>query len=183
MANVINIKTAFSAHLITPVVRCSYPHLWEPNSMSDKDDITLMIPKSDKATYKALRDLAEEAAVKMWGADRPKDVEIHITDGDDKIEKNEEYAGHWLILAKISKKPKVLDATGKGEIFDADEVYGGCWVRADISAKAYDGKMGAGVSWQLTKVQKARDGDRFSGSGGGGREEFDAIPVAVGEDW
>jgi hypothetical protein len=57
-------------------------------------------------------------------------------------------------------------------ITNRDELYSGCYVYAVINAFTWDTKEnGKGVSFGISMVQMAKDGERLGGGGGGNPEE------------
>ena len=157
----------------TGKVRLSFPHLFEKYEKSDKYQCVLLIDKDDKLTVSTLKKAIESAKelgkTTKWGGKIPKDLDSPIHDGD-----NSEYDGyedHYYISAKNTRQPKVTDETGD-EIFDQDDIYAGCYVRAVIKFLPYD-NSGKGICCILERIQKVDDGDPFGGSGGSNFEDED----------
>ena len=155
----------------TGKVRLSFPHLFEKYDKSEKFQCVLLIDKEDKLTIGTIKK-AIEAAKEMgksdkWGGKIPKDLDSPIHDGD-----NSDYDGyedHYYLSAKSTRQPKVTDETGD-EIFDQDDIYAGCYVRAVIKFLPYN-NSGKGVCCILERIQKVDDGDPFGGSGGSDFED------------
>ena len=63
--------------VVTGKVRLSYAHVWEPVSINDskpKYSVSLVIPKSDKETIKAINaavDAAMEEGIAKFGGKKP----------------------------------------------------------------------------------------------------------------
>ena len=77
----------------------------------------------------------------------------------------------YYINAKSNRKPQVVDLD-RDDIFDAEEVYSGCYVRATIVFFPYSNE-GKGVGVLLNNVQKLADGDHLGGSAASAADDFD----------
>lgn len=156
-------------------VRVSFPHLDKPY-VGERDDgsskaffgIVGMLPKK---THVAAKDLIVEAINALLAAqpDNPKvsaDKKF-IRNGDDSD--REEYAGHWTVSARESRRPAVRNQRGElilDEAKIADMIYGGCYCNILIRPWYQDGqKVGKGygkrVNAGLVGVQFVRDGEPF----------------------
>ena len=160
--------------VVTGECRFSFVHLWEPFTSIPKADpkysVMLLIPKSDKATMKRLRD-AEEKAKEIgkstkWGGKLPRNLESIIHDGDEEgdVEAYPEQAGHYYmtVSSNAQYKPGIIDRS-KQEILDPTEVYSGCYGRVSLTAFPYSVPGKNGVSFGLNNVQKMRDGESLVG--------------------
>lgn len=189
----------------SPPLRCSYPTLFNPKSFqagqTPKFSITVMIDKTNKEQMdylKALHKDATDAMAEKWPdpAKRPRinligDTKSLFKDGDKTVnnngiplnETNPEYAGHYLLRASTATRPAVVDRN-KAEILDANEVYGGCFVKVNLNVYTFDTQANRGVTCGLNGVQKWADGESF----GGGRPSLDQMfdgggaAAAAGED-
>src|SRR5690606_15555514 len=94
----------------------------------------------------------------------PKNWHDTIKDGDDEdvVEKNPEYAGHWVFNASASTKPGIVDRE-LNEILDADQIYSGMYARVSVNCFPYKNKGNVGVSFGLNHVQKIADGEFLGG--------------------
>lgn len=156
----------------TKAVRLSYLHVFEPQAAHGGDpkySVSLIIPKSDKALVKMLRD-AEEAAIQegmaaggKFNGKRPKKSDSPLRDGDEKGD--EVYADSYYISAKshAKKKPKLFDINNE-PLEDPEELYSGCYGRAIINFYAYNVNGSAGIAVGLEGIKKIRDGERLGGS-------------------
>lgn len=166
--------------VVSPVARASFPNLAEPDSgrefSDDKYKITLLFPKA--ADLKTLKVAVANAAREEWGADVDlKSLLLPFRDGSEK--EDTFYHDYVYITAKSSRKPGVINM-GK-EAINAGDVYGGCFIRANLTPFPYtttvqvekdDGKGGTklvpvekkGISFALNSVQFVRDGEAFGGS-------------------
>src|SRR3982750_1259528 len=105
-------------NLITGVVRLSYPHLFEPKAMDDKQpgnkkySAKFLIPKSDTQTVNAIKAEIEkiyeaEKAGKFKGKVKSK-LKFPLRDGDEEFPDNPEYAGMYFINANSTRQPQVV---------------------------------------------------------------------------
>lgn len=176
-------STPSATKVVTGKVRLSYVHVFEPFSNNPdqeaKYSCVLLIPKSDKATIKKLRD-AQQAALeagkaKTFSGSIPKNWKDTIHDGDEDadLEKNPEYEGCLYMSVTSKTKPGVVDQK-LNEIIDSTEVYSGCYARVSINAFAFNTQGNKGVSFGLNHVQKMADGD-FLGGRSRAEDDFDAL--------
>ena len=177
----------------TNEVRFSFPHVFEPHAVEEGDkekySIMILIPKSDKATMKKLREAEKAAAEKgvatVWGGKRPKKIASIIKDGDDEEETDlEEYperAGHYYMNVRTDRKPQVVGPDVQ-PIMDREEIYSGCYGRVSINAFPYDYAGKKGVSFGLNNVQKTADGESLAG-GSSAEDDFDVFEVDEDEDF
>jgi hypothetical protein len=116
--------------------------------------------------------------VDQWGPDQKKwpkfehpcikDGNKRVIDGTNPPEILDGYEGKWYIHPKSGEKyPPKID--GK----DLD-LYGGCYVRAEILCRPYSTGKNKGVSLRLLSIMKVREGEKF-GLSGGGRFDEDEI--------
>ena len=54
-----------------------------------------------------------------------------------------------------------MDCTGKHPITQQDEIYGGCYCKAQLNAYAYEQAGNRGISFGLLHLQKVKDGEPF----------------------
>lgn len=124
-----------TTRVITGEVRLSYANIWEPKSINGSDpkySVSLLIPKSDTATVKAIEAAIEEALQagigKFGGKIPPRgSLKLPLRDGDTERE-DEAYAGHYFLNANSKNPPQVVDAS-VAPILDRAEVYSGCYGR------------------------------------------------------
>jgi hypothetical protein len=169
-------ENVYGDRLISPLGRFSYPYVFEraknlnDPSKEGKFEVTLLIPK--KTDISALIAAVEKVGAQAFGAKwKGQDKQTHptIRDGD---EKDDEYSkGHWVIRAKTTKRPGVVDAQ-KRPIEDKDEVYGGCWGRISVVPGSYQQLGNWGVTLYLNNVQKVRDDEAFGGGGAKAEDDF-----------
>jgi Protein of unknown function (DUF2815). len=104
-----------STKVVTGIVRFSYAHVFEPQSIEEGGDkkysVSLIIPKSDKKTIaeieKAINALKEEYKTK--NGKLPAKFKIPLRDGDEEKEDDETYANSVFLSASSKSKPGVVD--------------------------------------------------------------------------
>jgi hypothetical protein len=112
--------------------------------------------------------LMNDLAIWKWGK-KPEGFQNPFKDGDTKkdltgaflFEKNPAFKGMIILNSWSKMPPGVMDATGKHPITVQEEVYGGCYCRAQLNAYAYEQGQNRGVSFGLLHIQKVKDGDAF----------------------
>lgn len=161
--------------IVTGVGRLSFAHLKERHAFDEgkaKYQATIIIPKEDGLTLEKFEDAYEE----LYDLERKdtfrnvplthRDVWKPFRDGDDYLLENperEDYADSMFFTAKSASQPKCFDSDGS-EIWDYDEVYSGCYVRAVVKMYAYNNKGKKGFGLLLDSIKKIDDGERFGGS-------------------
>lgn len=156
---------------ITPILRCSFPSVFDLNEQSGKYEITLLIPKEGEDDFlKKLSSQVQKVAETAWGKDNAKKALQNVKGTDFQTVKDgdnsnrDELQGHYYIKAKSGAKyaPGVIDKKTQ-PIIDADEVYGGCHVRASINFYTYDFNGNRGVGVGLKSIMKVKDDEPFAG--------------------
>ena len=163
-----------STSLVTGKVRLSYVNLFEPraplNGGDPKYSVTVMLPKTDAATYQiiqaALNEATQDGVAKKWGGRMPAKLDVPIHDGDG-VRPNgepfgEECRGCWVFTASGKQQPGIVDQRVQ-PILDSTQVYSGIYAHVDVNFYPYDaaGKRGIGIG--LNNVQKVADGEALSG--------------------
>lgn len=166
-----SINAAASTKVVTGRVRLSYVHIWEPYSIPNQDakySVVLLIPKTDRATIKKLRD-AQQAALeagreRAFGGRIPTTWKDTIHDGDEEadLDRNPEYAGHLYMSVGSQTKPGVVDKD-VNPVLDQTAVYSGCYARVSLKAFPYSQSGNKGVSFGLNHVQLLDDGEALDG--------------------
>lgn len=170
--------------VVTGKVRLSYCHLFEPHAANEKQEkrysTVILVPKSDKKTIKAIK-AAQQAALEQgkdskFNGKIPKNWHNTFRDADeeeDALEKNPEYAGHYMMSIGNKNRPGIVDRD-KEPITDSTEVYSGCYARVAMNAFPYATQGNRGVSFGLNHVQKLADGEPF-GNVTRAEDEFDDL--------
>lgn len=159
-----------STKVITGLVRFSYAHVWEPQAINDGDDkkysVSLIIPKSDKKTIKAIKDAIEEAKeegrLTKFKGKVPAKLKTPLRDGDEERPDDEAYANSYFVNATSFNKPGIVDRD-INPILDRDEFYSGCYGRASITFYPFNANGNIGVACGLNHIQKLKDGEPLSG--------------------
>lgn len=162
-----------SSTLVTGEVRLSYCYLFEPRREEDpnkesKYGVTILIPKSDKATLKKIKDATEAAKAvgkgKTWGGKIPPNLSLTLHDGDTDRDTDEqpEFKGHMFMSVSSKERPGLVDRA-LNPITDRSDLYSGCYARVAISAFPYNNSGKKGVTFFLNHVQKMRDGEHLDG--------------------
>lgn len=157
------------AKVVTGKCRLSYPNLFKARSFNNGEPMysaVLLIPKTDRATVTKIKDAVEEAvndslSTKFKGK-RPGVLHSPLRDGDAEKADQAEYAGMYFMNVKSKNAPKLYDRD-HNEIFDQEELYPGCWVRADLNFSAYSNSGNNGVGAYVNSVMKWKDGERLAG--------------------
>ena len=169
-----------STKVVTGKVRFSYVNIFRSRVFQEGQDakfsICLLIPKSDKATVKKIRDAIEEAVQEgvsdKWGGKRPKNLKLPLRDGDEeRAEEAPEYEGMFFLNANSNVKPGIVDRD-RNEILDPEEVYSGCWGRASINFFAFDSHGNRGIGVGLNNIQKLKDDARLGSARASAEDDF-----------
>ncbi len=155
-------------HIVTGVVRLSYPHVYEPYGMEGQDpkySASLIIPKSDTKTIErinqAIDAAIEEGASKFGKKVTRKSLKLPLRDGD--LEKDDEaYANSYFLNAKSNTKPQIVDKN-VDPILDDDAIYAGVYARVSLNFYAFSVNGNRGVAVGLGNIQKIKDGPSLGG--------------------
>lgn len=174
-------KKADAKKVVTPEFRVSFPAVFKPRAAVEgqepKYSMSMVFPKTTDIT--ALKQLAANAVMEKWGADKtkwPKNLRSPFRDGSEK-----DYDGYGPDVVFVSATSKVrpgLVGPDLQPIISENEFYGGCYARAEVTAFAYDVSGNKGIAFGLRNIQKTRDGEPFSGNSKP-EEVFDAVKPAA----
>jgi len=165
---------ANSTQITTGKVRFSYCNLFTPRAVQEgspaKYSVTLLIPKSDKATLSKIQNAIEAAKTvyiqRKSGKKLPSNLKDTIHDGDGERpnggEFGDECKGHYVITVS-SKNPPVIVYADKTLLTNPQELFSGCYGRAIISFYVYDTQGNKGVSAGLNGIMKLYDGEPLGG--------------------
>lgn len=161
--------------IVTGKVRFSYVNIFrtrldQDGTDSGKYSITLLIPKSDAATKKALdegmKKALQEGLASKFGGVMPPSPRTPLYDGDGVRPSGEPFGaeckGHWVITASTKTKPQVV-GPDRAPILNETEVYSGCYGRVSLRFFAYSMSGNKGVGCGLGNVQKLEDGEPLGG--------------------
>lgn len=181
---------------LTGEVRLSYAHLAEPYSSNGgeaKYSCTLLIPKSDTATYNDLKNALNAAyelgVVNKWKGNRPQMRYPVIYDGDGVRPSGEPFGeeckGCWVLTAscKATRKPQCVHISNVHAELLPSDVYSGMYARVTVNFFAYDSNGNRGVGCGLGNICKTRDGEPLGGRSTAGNDfagiEQQAIPASA----
>lgn len=153
--------------------RFSYVNIFQPRKSEDggeaKYSLCLLIPKSDKKTYKAIQDALAAASEKgkaKFGSAWPNKPKSPLHDGDGEKSNGDEYGpeckGHWVLNASSKTKPDIVDID-REDILDSTEVYSGCYGRVTLNFYPFVVPSNKGIACGLGNVQKLADGEALGG--------------------
>ena len=164
-----NIKaTRKETKVTTGKIRLSYAHIFEPHAMEGQEpkySVSIIIPKSDKETLKAIKeatDLAKKNGSSKWNGKTPANLKTPLRDGDEERPDDEAYAGCYFLNASSKNKPGIVDQNVQ-PIMDATEVYSGCYARVTLNFYAYNASGNKGIAAGLGNIQKLEDGEPLGG--------------------
>ena len=133
-----------------------------------KYSVSLIIPKSDKATYDkiqaAIKAAYEEGQGKLRGTGKSvpalEDLKLPLRDGDKKGD--DAYKNSWYVNANSTTKPGVVDAD-RNPILESSELYSGIIGRASITFYAFCSNGNKGIACGLNNLQKLKEGIPLGG--------------------
>lgn len=156
--------------VVTGKVRFSYAFLNKPKKNDrdeDKFSVTVIVPKSDTATIKALREAEAEAARKKFPG-KPeafyKAIKTVIHDGDGLRPSGEpfgpECAGAWVFTASTSDRPGCVDENLQPLL---EPIKSGDYGRVSVNMYGFDTAGNRGVAAGLNNVQLLERGESLGG--------------------
>lgn len=159
---------------LTGEVRISFEHLSRPysnNGGEPKYSCTILVPKTDTATYNDLKNAlnaAYEAGVDdKWKGSRPQLRYPVIYDGDGVRPSGEAFGeeckGHWVLTASSKQQPQVVHQSNIRVQLAETDVYSGMYARVTLNFFPYENSGNRGVGCGLGNVLKTRDGEPLSG--------------------
>lgn len=179
---------ARSEDLKTPLARLAFTQsLFKPQERDNgkkQFGCTLLFPKSEDLS--ALQNAALKAATEEWGDKAVqwiKDGIIHspFLDGDGPQglnkktgERHAGFAGHRFIrvISGEDYPPKLFNKAVR-PISGPEELYSGSYGFAVVNAFTWDNKeKGKGISFGVSMIQVAKDGEKLGGGGGANPDQF-----------
>lgn len=148
--------------------RLSYANVWEPQSINGSEpkySVSVIIPKSDKATIQKIQQAVEQAkqeAISKFGGKIPANLKLPLRDGDIDRPDDEAYANSYFINCNSKQKPQVVDQQVQ-PILDQAEVYSGCYGRVSVTFYGFNSNGNRGVAAGLGNIQKLKDGEPLGG--------------------
>jgi hypothetical protein len=156
-------------NVTTGEVRLSYVNLSQPRAaqpgQEPKYSVTVLLPKSDVATYQriqaAIQAAYEKGVQTVWSGARPP-LRATIHDGDGVRPSGDPFGpecrGHWVFTASSMQRPEVVDAQ-LNPILDQTKIYSGVYGRVNINFYPFNRNGNRGVAAGLGPVQILRDGE------------------------
>lgn len=163
-----------STQITTGKVRFSYVNVFQPRAAREdappKYSVTLLIPKSDKATVQKIKAAMDEAKTKYItnnGSKKlPTNLKNTLHDGDGERpnggEFGEECKGCYVMTVSSNNKPVIVNSD-KTPLTEPSELYSGCYGRAIINFYVYDTQGNKGISAGLNGIMKLYDGEPLGG--------------------
>lgn len=148
--------------------RLSYANVWEPQSINGSEpkySVSVIIPKSDKATIQKIQQAvgqAKQEAISKFGGKIPANLKLPLRDGDIDRPDDEAYANSYFINCNSKQKPQVVDQQVQ-PILDQTEVYSGCYGRVSVTFYGFNSNGNRGVAAGLGNIQKLKDGEPLGG--------------------
>ena len=151
-------------------VRLSYVNFAEPSKMSGKYSARLLLPKSDKASYKILMDGLKEVYENNAGILGDYDFETinPVRDGNGTAAKGKKYSdehkGMWVINASNKFQPVLRCKDENGVMNDSEDpgkdFYSGCWAKVGLCLFPYSNQS-TGIGISLDVVRKTKDDEHL----------------------
>ena len=161
-------KNTSATKVVVPC-RISFANIWEPKSVNgseEKYSVSLLIPKSDKATlakiHKAIEAAKEDAKGKKWGGKIPPNIKLPLHDGDIDRPDDENYAGHMYFNASSKDAPQIVDRKVQ-PILDPMECGSGDYCNVSVNFYGFAASGNKGIAAGLGNIQKVKDGERLAG--------------------
>lgn len=161
--------------VLTGEVRLSYANLTTPRAAQQGGDakysVTLLIPKTDTATYQdivnSIEAAAQDAQGKLWGGVRPPVLPQPLHDGDGVRENGTPYGpeckGCWVMTASTKNKPQVVHQSNVAAELAPQDIYSGMYGRVTVNFYGYFNSGKKGVGCGLGNVMKTQDGEPLAG--------------------
>ncbi len=167
--------TKTATKVTTGKVRLSYANIWQARAINEGDEpkysVSLIIPKSDKATLTKIQNAIKTA--KIEGKEKlvnkqgiiPENTRTPLRDGDTDETKagDPAYAGCYFLNCNSKQRPKIVDRNVE-PILDEEMVYSGCYARVSLNFYAYNFNGNKGVAAGLGNIQFLADGEPLGGS-------------------
>ncbi|MCS4486354.1 DUF2815 family protein [Staphylococcus americanisciuri] len=167
--------------VITGKVRASYAHIFEPHSMQEgqepKYSVSLIIPKSDTSTIKAIEKAIEEAKeqgeISKFNGKIPAKLKLPLRDGDTEREDDEVYKDAYFINVSSKQAPGIIDQN-KIRLTDPGAVVSGDYIRASINLFPFNTNGNKGIAAGLNNIQLVEKGEPLGGASSA-EDDFDEL--------
>ena len=158
--------------------RISYAHLIDTDK-NDNYSVSLLIPKDDKKTLAEIQKAIDAAILdgksklaNKDGAINKKTLKLPLRDADEEGNSSPDYKNCMFFNAKSKRRPQVVDRH-KEMIYDAEEIYSGCYCNVMVNFYAFAVEGNKGIAASLGNVQKIKDGERLGFGGTTAESDFD----------
>ncbi|PKL10462.1 MAG: DUF2815 domain-containing protein, partial [Spirochaetae bacterium HGW-Spirochaetae-8] len=142
--------------------RWSYASVWEPKSINGgtpKYSVSLIVPKSDRATVQKIKAAIEaaykEGETKLKGNGKTvpplSSLKTPLRDGDIDRPDDTAYEDAYFINANSSTAPGIVDADCN-PVLDRSDVYSGVYGRASINFYAFNSNGNRGIACGLQNL-------------------------------
>jgi len=161
--------------MITSIIRFSYLSAWEPKKTPSGDlkySASLLIPKTDEKGVKEIKAAINAAVQKGIDGNKFSQVQAKapkfhnpLRDGDEEFEagnRGPEYKGHYFLNSTSTNQPGIVGPDAK-PLFDPEDLYSGCYGRADINFFPFKHAANVGIGVGLNNLMKVKDGERLDG--------------------
>lgn len=170
--------------LVLKNVIINFPQLIDPRvefeGGKEKFSTTVMIPKDDKETIKAIEAEIEKTIKENIGTfgGKKSGIKVPLRDGDEKVEDYPEFEGYMFFNCSTTRRPKILDLEKRDlmelhredELRIEDYVYSGQIVNVSVNTFAYNFQGSRGVGMGLNNIQVVGGGELLYDAAGA---EFD----------
>lgn len=150
-------------------VRISYPHLFEPYAYQGEGTpqysaVFLLDKKQHSELIKQIAGQMKKLAAEAYRDKKlPPPDKLCLRDGD--LSGRAENEGNWILSARETARPVVVNRDRTPLTAEDDAIYPGCVVNAKIRLWAQENKWGRRINSNLLGVQFVRDGDRLGNRG------------------
>jgi len=166
---------------ITAEARLSFPHFFqpaEPYEAGGKLYYQADLIFEPGAGLDQLRAEVEKTFQAYdWGPKPPKEwrspIKSCVKNAERGLTGYEE--GSFYITPKNEEKPGIVVGPNREPLVERSEIYGGCYVRAQVVAYCYNTKGNKGVGLSLRNIWKTRDGEPFGEKRDSAEEAFEAV--------
>lgn len=147
--------------VMTPKFRMSFPHLFKPHSMDNKNEpkysVVMLFPEGEE--LKEMKKVAKQCSKENFSGE--KGIQMPFNDQGEKDYEGYE-PGCLMVAATSPMKPGVVDDNVE-DVIDPGEVYPGRWARATVQPFAWTFGKKKGVSFGLRNIQLLDHDDNLAG--------------------
>lgn len=183
-------KVTKTSKILTPDnVRFSYANVLTPgkgmdDSSEPKYSVAVLVPKTAKATLKAISqaiEVAKDQGKEKWGGKIPATLKLPMRDGDAERPDDPAYEGMFFFNASSKRKPQVIDRQGN-LITDPMDFYSGCWGRITVNFYPFNVNGNRGIGAGLGNIMKTKEDESLSGGNVAAVDDFADLISEAGDD-